>query len=118
VVDVVAGTAYHDDLRIVDYPDYLRLPEVVGQGEFSAGLLGAHDRVGDLDTTLYARRLRADYPAVSFFVAWHDFPWSATESAWLSLAGNRRAPELMADRYVITADELPSCLGPRPGAAQ
>jgi mannan endo-1,4-beta-mannosidase len=103
VVDVVAGTAYHDELAITDYPALLRLPEVVGAGEYSAGLLGAHDRTGDLDTTLYASRLRDDYPAVAYWVSWHDYPWSATEPAWLSLVGNRRAGDLLANPYVINA---------------
>ncbi|MGI5214712.1 glycoside hydrolase family 26 protein [Plantactinospora sp. CA-290183] len=107
VVDVVAGTSYQDDLLIPDYPEYLRLPEVVGEAEYSAGLRGEHDRDGDLDTTRYADRLREDYPAVAYWVSWHDFPWSDTENAWLSLASNRRAGELLADPYVITADELP-----------
>jgi mannan endo-1,4-beta-mannosidase len=106
VVDVVAGTAYHDELAILDYADHLRLPEVVGVGEYSAALLGAHDRLGDLDTTLYATRLRADYPAVAYWVSWHDFPWSETEAAWLSLAGNQRAGDLLTDPYVINAGEI------------
>jgi mannan endo-1,4-beta-mannosidase len=107
VADVVAGTSYDDDLLIPDYGDYLRLPEVVGEAEYSAGLLGEHDRDGDLDATRYATRLRADYPAVAFWVSWHDFPWSETENAWLSLASNQRAGDLLADPYVITAEELP-----------
>jgi mannan endo-1,4-beta-mannosidase len=107
VVDIVAGTSYHDELLIPDYPDYLALPEVVGQGEFSAALLGEHDRDGDLDTRLYATRLREDYPATAFWVSWHDYPWSEAESAWLSLAGNQNAAELLDDPYVITAEELP-----------
>lgn len=74
---------------------------MIGVGEYSAALRGAHDRAGDLDTTGYASRLRADYPAVAYWISWHDFPWSQTESAWLSLAGNRRAAELLADPYVI-----------------
>lgn len=102
-MDVVAGTAYHDELAITDYQDHLRLPEVLAAGEYSAGLLGAHDRLGDLDTTLYATRLRDDYPAVAYWVSWHDYPWSATEAAWLSLAGNRRAGDLLTDPYVINA---------------
>lgn len=107
VVDVVAGTSYDDNLLIPDYADYLLLPEVIGEAEYSAGLLGEHDRDGDLDTTLYATRLREDYPAVAYWVSWHDFPWSATENAWLSLASNQRAGDLLEHRSVITAEELP-----------
>jgi mannan endo-1,4-beta-mannosidase len=106
VVDVVAGTAYHDELSILDYADHLRLPEVLGAAEYSAALLGAHDRAGDLDTTGYATRLRADYPAVAYWVSWHDFPWSQAEGAWLSLAGNRRAGDLLADPYVLNVGEI------------
>lgn len=50
-VDVVAGTAYRDDLHIPNYGDYLALPEVVAMAEFSAALMGEHDRDDDLDTT-------------------------------------------------------------------
>jgi mannan endo-1,4-beta-mannosidase len=105
-VDVVAGTSYHDELLIPDYRDYLRLPEVIGEAEYSAGLLGEHDRDGDLDTTRYAARLRHDYPAVAYWVSWHDFPWSETDNAWLSLASNQRADDLLNHPYVITAEEL------------
>lgn len=105
-VDVVAGTAYRDDLHIPNYGDYLALPEVVAMAEFSAALMGEHDRDGDLDTTLYATRLREDYPAVAYWVSWHDFPWSETEDANLSLVGNLRVEELFADPYVLTADDL------------
>jgi mannan endo-1,4-beta-mannosidase len=108
VVDIVAGTSYDDNLLIPDYADYVGLPEVIGEAEYSAGLLGEHDRDGDLDTTRYATRLRHDYPAVAYWVSWHDFPWSATEDAWLSLASNLRAGDLLDHRYVITAEELPS----------
>jgi mannan endo-1,4-beta-mannosidase len=113
-VDVVAGTSYNDDLLIPNYQDYLRLPEVIGEAEYDEGLLGAHDRNGDLDTTLYASRLRADYPAVAYWVSWHDFPWSATETAHLALVSNLRATDLLNDPYVINADALPRPLpGPR-----
>jgi mannan endo-1,4-beta-mannosidase len=101
-VDVVAGTSYQDELLIPDYP------EVLGEAEYSAGLLGDHDRDGDLDTTLYASRLREDYPAIAYWVSWHDFPWSETEDAWLSLASNQRAGDLLADPYVINAGDLPA----------
>jgi mannan endo-1,4-beta-mannosidase len=106
-VDVLAGTSYNDDLVIPNYQDYLRLPEVIGEAEYDEGLLGAHDRAGDLDTTLYATRLRQDYPAVAYWVSWHDFPWSDTETAHLALTSNLRATDLLNDPYVINADSIP-----------
>jgi mannan endo-1,4-beta-mannosidase len=106
-VDVVAGTSYNDDLLIPNYQDYLQLPEVIGEAEYDEGLLGAHDRAGDLDTTLYATRLRADYPAVAYWISWHDFPWSDTETAHLALISNLRATDLLNDPHVINADAIP-----------
>ncbi|GGL04342.1 mannan endo-1,4-beta-mannosidase [Sphaerisporangium melleum] len=114
-VDVVAGTSYDDDLLIPNHRDHLRLPEVIAMAEYGAGLSGAHVLAGDFDTTRYATRLRQDYPAVAYWVSWHDYYLSATEITHLSLAGNRNAAALLGDPYVINSDRIAVRPGPAPG---
>ncbi len=105
-VDIVAGTSYDDNLAIPNYADYLQLPEVIGEGEYGPSLSGTHYLNGDLDTTLYATRLRTDYPAVAYWVSWHDYPVSDTQTAHLSLIANQNATALLNDPYVINADRV------------
>jgi mannan endo-1,4-beta-mannosidase len=102
-VDIVAGTSYEDDLTIPNYQDYLRFPKVIGEAELGPNLSGTEVLAGSLDTTLYATRLRQDYPAVAYWVSWHDYYVSATDTAHLSLISNQNAAALLNDPYVINA---------------
>lgn len=113
-VDIVAGTSYDDNLLIPNYQDYLQIPKVIGEGEYGPSLSGTHVLAGDFDTTLYATRLQQDYPAVAYWVSWHDYPLSDTETAHLSLIGNQNAASLLSNPYVINADAI-SLRPMRPG---
>ncbi|GII75721.1 hypothetical protein Sru01_07030 [Sphaerisporangium rufum] len=113
-VDVVAGTSYDDGLLIPNHADHLLLPEVIGMAEYGPGLTGSPEPVGDLDNRRYASRLRQDYPAVAYWVSWHDYYASATDIVHLSLAGNQNVPGLLADPYVINADRI--AVHPAPSA--
>ncbi|KAA9374545.1 hypothetical protein F5972_30340 [Microbispora cellulosiformans] len=113
-VDIVAGTSYDDNLSIPNYLDYLRIPKVVGEAEYGPGLSGAHVTAGSFDDRRYATRLRQDYPAVAYWVSWHDYTLSATETAHLSLIANQNAANLLSDPYVINVDRVAIPSGPSP----
>ena len=51
--------------------------------------------------------IRARYPRLAFFVAWHDWDRADGGAVLHSLVNNRHAAELMADPDAITLDELP-----------
>jgi len=106
-VDIVAGTSYEDDLSIPNYQDYLKFPKVIGEAEYGPNLSGTAVLAGSLDTTLYATRLRQDYPAVAYWVSWHDYYVSATDIAHLALISNQNPTALLNNPYVINAGRLP-----------
>lgn len=105
-VDIVAGTSYDDNLLIPNYQDYLQIPKVIGEGEYGPNLSGTHVLNGDFDDSLYASRLQQDYPAVAYWLSWHDYAISATQTAHLSLIGNQNATSLLNNPYVINAGAL------------
>lgn len=111
-VDIVAGTSYDDNLLIPNYQDYLQLPKVIAEGEYGPSLSGSHVLAGDFDTTLYATRLQQDYPSVAYWLSWHDYEISATQTAHLSLIGNQNATSLLGNPYVINADTINLQPGP------
>lgn len=111
-VDIVAGTSYDDNLLIPNYQDYLQIPKVIGEGEYGPNLSGTHVLNGDFDTSLYASRLQQDYPAVAYWLSWHDYSLSDTQTAHLSLIGNQNATSLLNNPYVINTDTL----GIQPGS--
>jgi mannan endo-1,4-beta-mannosidase len=107
-VDVVAPTAYANDLAIIGYDDYLAYGKPLGMSEYAPNWLGDSPGAnGSFDDRLYIERLRGDYPRVAFwctFASWTDS--SAGLSVKMSLADNLHARELMNDPDVITRDEI------------
>jgi mannan endo-1,4-beta-mannosidase len=99
VVDIIAGTAYSEKLDIPDYKAYLKFNKPIGMGEYAPD--GKTAASGDIDGALIAKRLKKEFPAVSYWVSWHSFP-----SMHWSIISLKNDKELMNDPYVITRDDL------------
>ena len=104
-VDVVAGTRYDDSLSIADYSSYQSFNKPLGMGEYGPTLAGAAATDGSFDTRNYAKVL-ANYPAVSYWVSWHDWNNGDGSREHQALVGNQHAAELLQDAGVITRSKF------------
>jgi hypothetical protein len=62
---------------------------------------------GTLDWTTFATQIKTSMPNVCYFKAWADYIGPAGNRYW-SLKSNKNAAQLLADPWVVTADELPN----------
>jgi len=107
-VDVVAGTCYNDDLFIADYDRYLRFGKPVGMAELGASVGSDIAKNGSFDNRRYASIIRSDYPAVAYWVSWHNWDNGDGTYTWMSLNKNKYAKECLGSGKIITRDEIPS----------
>lgn len=98
-VDIVAGTAYSASLEIQDYKQYLKWGKPVAMGEYSPD--GNVMTSGTFDDRLYAEKLTAKYPAVAYWVSWHNYP----DLNW-SVVANQNADTLLNDPRIINRDRM------------
>ena len=104
-VDVVAGTRYDDSLSIDDYQSYLQFGKPLGMGEYGPTLEGDAALAGSFDTRLYASVL-ADYPAIAYWVSWHDWYYEDGSREHQALVSNQYVSELLQDSAVLTQSEV------------
>jgi mannan endo-1,4-beta-mannosidase len=101
-VDILAPTAYRNDLVFGGYDQALTYGKPIALSEYGpsavASDLGAN---GSFDDRLYIQRLQHDYPRIAYFVSWNSW-----EGVKMSLADNLYASELMNDPRVITRDKI------------
>jgi mannan endo-1,4-beta-mannosidase len=102
-VDFVSPTYYGDSLTPKSYRSYLDFGKPMGFAEFGTTAKGAADLGGTFDDRLYLEALRTRYPAVSYFVSWHNWDWGDGTSAHQSLNSYQHAAELLSDPAAITA---------------
>ncbi|MEO8153896.1 MAG: glycosyl hydrolase [Rhizobacter sp.] len=105
-VDVVAGTAYNDSLDLSDYLAYRSLGKPMGMGELGPQLGSSNSFNGQFDDTLYSRRLQSDFPAVAYWVSWHNYQADSTHVEHLSISSQRNAAALLQDVSTITLSRL------------
>lgn len=104
-VDVVAGTRYDDSLSIDDYQSYLQFGKPLGMGEYGPTLAGTAATAGSFDTRLYASVL-AQYPAIAYWVSWHDWNNADGSREHQALVSNQHVTELLQDSAVLTQSEV------------
>ena len=105
-VDIVSGTAYNDNLDITDYPAYLKFGKVLGMGEYGPTLGGALARGGSFDDRLHITRLQRDYPAIAYWVSWHDWNNGDGTQEHQAIVSNREAGAMMQDPFALTLHRL------------
>lgn len=105
-VDVVAGTAYNDRLDIGDYAAYLKFGKALGMAEFGPTLGAAAARTGVFDNTLRVSRLQTDYPAIAYFVAWHDWDNGDGSQEHQSIISNPNADAMLQGPAALTLSRL------------
>ncbi len=101
-VDVVAGTAYNDTLEIQDYRAYLSFGKPVAMAELGSALGGALGRTGSLDNLLYVTRMHLTYPAVAYWVSWHNWDNGDGTQELKAIVSNRNANDLMHSPQTIS----------------
>ena len=101
-IDIIAGTAYNDNLDIVDYATYIKMGKPLGMAEYGPVTNGKLAVNGSLDTCQFINRIKNDYPRIAYWVSWHEYP----KEKW-SIIGNKNYKELMNDHSVITRDKFP-----------
>lgn len=104
-VDVVAGTRYNDSLSIADYSKYKSFDKPLGMGEYGPTLGGTAATEGSYDTRNYATTL-AQYPAIGYWVSWHDWNNGDGTREHQAMVGNLNTTELLQDAAVITRSEV------------
>lgn len=105
-VDIIGATTYNDLLDIVDYQDYLAFNKPLGVAEFGAASWKELPKTGALDNLLYRERIQSDYPAMGYWVSWHDWDWGNGTTAQMSIISNKNSNELMNHSDVLTRDKL------------
>lgn len=85
-----------------NYKDFVKTGKPLGVAEYG-GDLPAN---GNLDNTLYAKRLLKDYPRIAYWVSWHSYPIGDGKYSLLSIADNKNAKALLDNPLVLTAGEL------------
>jgi len=105
-VDIVAGTAYNDALDIGDYATYLRFRKPLGMAEFGPSLGGAHARAGTFDNRLRVTRPLRDYPAIAYWVSWHDWDNGDGTQEHQAIVTNQAAPAMMQEPGALTLRHL------------
>ena len=105
-VDVVAGTAYNDGLDIKNDEAYRAFGKPLGMAEFGPAIGGEPSLKGTFNTTHYADRLLKDYPAIAYWVSWHN--WMAGEGVQehQAIASNQNAKDLMQNPLVLTIKRI------------
>jgi mannan endo-1,4-beta-mannosidase len=100
--DVIAPTAYSNDLGFRGYEDALKYGKPVALSEYGPDAWGTDMGAdGSFDDRLYAERLSRDYPRVAYFTVWCSW-----EGVKMSLADNLYASELMNDPRVTTREHV------------
>jgi len=112
-VDVVAGTVYADSLRVADYETYRSFGKPVALAEYGSTIGGRKALAGNFDGNGYADRVLKDYPAIAYWVAWHDWDNGNGTSEHHALVSGTGAARLMVREDVITRDEIPLPAVPR-----
>lgn len=97
-VDIIAPTAYNDDLSVPDYEMLRKKGKPMGIAEYGKPNKQAD---GTIDNREYINKIRDAYPEIKYFVVWHN--WTGVKMAILS---NEHAEELMNDPWIVTLDEL------------
>lgn len=105
-VDIVAGTAYNDNLDISDYQAYLKFGKVLGMGEYGPTLGGALSHQGTFDNRLRITRLQHDYPAIAYWVSWHDWDNGDGTQEHQAIVSNLAAGAMMRDPFALTLSRL------------
>jgi mannan endo-1,4-beta-mannosidase len=105
-VDVVAGTAYGDSLDIADYETYRAFGKPVAMGEYGPTLGGATSLGGSFDTTLYSQRLLQNYPAVAYWVSWHNWQIDDVQVEHQAMVSNLNAATLLQMPSTLTSSRV------------
>ena len=106
LVDVVAGVSYSDTLDIADYAAYLSFGKPVAMGEYGLTLQGSASLDGSFDTTRYIQRLQQDYPAVAYWVSWHNWSIDGERVEHQALTSQRNVTALMQAPATITRSRV------------
>jgi mannan endo-1,4-beta-mannosidase len=125
-VDMICPTRYDDELLMLgersgesknsDYKDIISAGKPVGFGE-----CGPSTKLdGSWDARTIIKRIRENYPAMTYFHVWHGWQGKIME-----LVKDRHTEELMNDPWVITRENIdwrpktgPTTSSPRPTGSQ
>ncbi len=105
-VDMVAATAYNDGLDIKNYDAYRAFGKPLGMAELGPAIGGEASLKGTFNTTRYADRLLKDYPAIAYWVSWHNWNVSETVQEHQAIVSNQNAQELMQNPLVLTLKRI------------
>ncbi len=105
-VDVVAGTAYNDELNIRDYNTYLQFNKPIAMAEFGPVAGGKLSRNGALDTQRYSQQLQQKYPDMAYWMSWSSWDNGDGTQEYQALIHNKNAKMLLKNSAVITQSRI------------
>ncbi len=105
-VDIVAGTAYNDELTIRDYQTYQQFNKPVAMAEFGPVAGGTLSRKGILNTQLYLQQLQQKYPAIAYWMSWSSWDNGDGTRENQALIHNKNAQLLLKNPAVITQSRI------------
>lgn len=105
-VDIVAGTAYNDELKIRDYHTYLLFNKPIAMAEFGPVAGGKPSRMGTLDTRLYLQHLQKEYPAMAYWMSWSSWDNGDGTLENQALIHNDHVQSLLKNPVVITQSRI------------
>lgn len=105
-VDVIAGTAYNDELEIRDYKSYQQFSKPIAMAEFGPIAGGQISRNGTLDTTRYAKQLHNKYPDIAYWMSWSSWSNGDDTQENQALIHNQNAKILLGNTAVISRQRI------------
>lgn len=105
-VDVIAGTAYNNELEIRDYNNYHHFNKPIAMAEFGPVAGGKPSRTGTFDTQLYAKTLHKNYPDIAYWMSWSSWSNGDGTQENQALIHNKNINVLLKNNFVVTRQRL------------
>ncbi len=102
-IDIVAPTAYNNGLSIAGYEELIATGKPLAMAEYGPDQIGNH---GCFDNRIYIQRLSKVYPAMAFWISWHDWNNGDRTNTYMSITGNRYPKQLMQNPLVLTREDV------------
>ena len=102
-VDIVAPTAYNNQLSIAGYDELVATGKPLAMAEFGPD---HYDNHGCFDNRTYKRQLTGVYTGMAFWISWHNWDNGDGTNTYMSIIGNRNARQLMQYPLILTREDV------------
>ncbi|HEX3048112.1 MAG TPA: glycosyl hydrolase, partial [Bacillota bacterium] len=105
-VNVVAVTAYNDNLSVSCYQEMTSFNRPMAMAEYGGADNPTTQASGSFDNRKYINVIQTSYPMFAYFVCWHNWDNGGGNYVYHSINRNIYPSELMNNSNVITREKL------------